>query len=274
MPTEISTSPKILKFEDISVEKLFSKNYPEDEKVISKSQISQTQGHSNHMDLIKLESQYQPDYNPPNQEISPEEKISKISSFDFSQVKPVTKEEFLMNDIFEKIWFLSFFHNGKFINYGPMNTSKIFLFLKNFYSSLPQIEKEKKNFMVVDSSCDVHFQPESLFEILTAEYDKKANLVVSKPENQKSFSLNPPSNEDVTHKKFDNFSLECGDKENLKPNFTSGAKTYSKNTDHQWKVIGKPYRREPKSFAHFKQEVVGMRKADRTKVHNPNSYHY
>lgn len=89
------------------------------------------------------------------------------------------KEEVLMNDILEKTWFISFFHEGKFINYGPMNTYKVYMFLQNMYGLLPQAEKEKKNFMVVDFVCDVHFQPDMLLEILSEEFDKVKTIPIA-----------------------------------------------------------------------------------------------
>jgi hypothetical protein len=117
-----------------------------------------------------------------------------------TQILGTTKEEFKFNDLIEKTWFISFFHNEKYINYGPMNTYKVFMFLKNMYLQLPKFEKEKKNFMVVDFVCDVHFQPDTLYEILTAEFEniKKKNvdsarMLLRLPETNKN-TLNAQSN--------------------------------------------------------------------------------
>lgn len=268
MPSEISVTPKILKFEEISVEKLFSKNFSEDEDIEqSNNSISKKSVLPSSKELIHPQNQQQ-EFNHEN---STQEKSGQIPSYDFSQVKPLTKEEFLMSDIFEKVWFLSFFHNGKFINYGPMNTSKIFLFLKNFYTPLPQSEKEKKNFMVVDSSSDIHFQPESLYEILFGEYKKKADLVVGKTDSQNQLSANFDLPTEDSHKDFKSFS-PCVEKENLQSNFSP--KTYPQKFNYQWKVVGKPDRKEQKKFVPYKQEVIGMRKADKTKVPYSSAYNY
>lgn len=268
MPTEISVTPKILKFEEISVEKLFSRNFSDDEIIEeSNNSMSKKSLPPFSKGLIQPQNQ-QLEFNHENST----QKISdQIPSYDFSQVKPLTKEEFLMSDIFEKVWFLSFFHNGKFINYGPMNTSKIFLFLKNFYSPLPQSEKEKKNFMVVDSSTDIHFQPESLYEILFCEYKKKADLVVGKTDSQNQLSANFDLPSEDSHKNFMSFA-PCVEKENLQSN--SNPKIYPEKLIYQWKVVGKPDRKEQKKFVPYKQEVIGMRKADKTKAPYSSAYNY
>lgn len=89
---------------------------------------------------------------------------------DFSKLKSLKKEDFILNDLAHKEWVLSFYHNGSFMNYGPINTVRVFLFLKNVYLNLPKSEKDKKNFMVVDYLCDVYFQPDNLYEILKTEF--------------------------------------------------------------------------------------------------------
>ncbi len=76
------------------------------------------------------------------------------------------------SDIMKKTWYVSFFNekDSQYIFYGPHTTEKIYIFLKNMYVNLPQLEKDKKNFLVVDIMWDIHFQPDTLFEILTDEF--------------------------------------------------------------------------------------------------------
>jgi hypothetical protein len=97
-----------------------------------------------------------------------------VSSYNINERKILlSKEEFIMNDMIQKVWVLSFHHNGNFMNYGPISTFRVFLFLKNVYLNLPQIEKDKKNFMVVDFCNDVHYQPDNLYEILKTDFPGK-----------------------------------------------------------------------------------------------------
>jgi hypothetical protein len=41
------------------------------------------------------------------------------------------------------------------------------------YTALPKLEKERKNFMVVDYELDIHFQPDTLYEMLHEEFEKR-----------------------------------------------------------------------------------------------------
>jgi hypothetical protein len=83
------------------------------------------------------------------------------------------KEEFLQEKFLEKSWNISFFYLEKHINYGPLSSYKIWIFLKNMYANLSDTEKTKKNFMIVDISSDVYYQPDAIYEILSEEYGKK-----------------------------------------------------------------------------------------------------
>ncbi len=76
------------------------------------------------------------------------------------------------SDMMKKTWYVSYYNEkfSQYIYYGPHTTEKIYLFLKNMYINLPQAEKDKKNFLVVDMTWDIHFQPDTLFEILTDEF--------------------------------------------------------------------------------------------------------
>lgn len=110
----------------------------------------------------------------------------EVSSIDKENISPVIdlgikfptanhprKEEFLQEKFLEKSWNISFFHLEQHINYGPLSSYKIWIFLKNMYANLSDIEKTKKNFMIVDISSDVYYQPDAIFEILSEEYGKK-----------------------------------------------------------------------------------------------------
>lgn len=72
----------------------------------------------------------------------------------------------------KKLWYVSFFNekDSQYIFYGPHTTEKIYIFLKNMYVNLPQTDRDKKNFLVVDCLNDIHFQPDTLFEILSEEF--------------------------------------------------------------------------------------------------------
>ena len=104
-----------------------------------------------------------------------EKKISVenvVSSEDKENQTPNISSQNEFENFSDKSWSLSFNHEGNVITYGPINSLKVYIFLKNIYSILPQPEKTKRNFMVIDLNLDVHFQPDSLFEILNL-YIKK-----------------------------------------------------------------------------------------------------
>jgi hypothetical protein len=95
----------------------------------------------------------------------------------FPSVNHPKKEEFLLEKLSEKSWNISFFHLDQHINYGPLTSFKIFVFLKNMYSNLSLSEKNRKNFMIVDMTNDVYFQPDTLYEILVEEFEKKKEFI-------------------------------------------------------------------------------------------------
>jgi hypothetical protein len=94
--------------------------------------------------------------------------------FKFPSSNHPRKEEFLQEKFVDKSWKISFFHLEQHIYYGPLSSYKIWIFLKNMYSNISEIEKRKKNFMIVDISSDVYFQPDAIYEILSEEYEKNA----------------------------------------------------------------------------------------------------
>ena len=82
------------------------------------------------------------------------------------------EEKFPLNDMINKSWTVSLSHYNKTLSYGPMNTFKLYTFLKNVYSKMPSEEKDKKTIMIVDVLQDVHYQPENLLQLLDDEYKK------------------------------------------------------------------------------------------------------
>lgn len=97
-------------------------------------------------------------------------------SSSFPSANHPKKEDFFQEKLSEKTWNISFFHINQHINYGPLSSYKIYVFLKNMYADLSAIEKNRKNFMIVDIANDVYFQPDTLYEILNEEFGKKMNL--------------------------------------------------------------------------------------------------
>jgi hypothetical protein len=83
------------------------------------------------------------------------------------------KEDFFQEKFTEKTWNISFFHMNQHIVYGPLGAFKIYIFLKNMYTNLSSAEKTRKNFMIVDIANDVYYQPDTLYEILYEEFEKK-----------------------------------------------------------------------------------------------------
>jgi hypothetical protein len=96
----------------------------------------------------------------------------------FTEDKISTIEDDLseLNGILDKSWIITFYHDEYCYNFGPHSSSKIFFFLKNMYINLPHEDKVRKNFMVVDYVFDVHFQPDTLYELLLEEYKKKSKM--------------------------------------------------------------------------------------------------
>lgn len=71
-----------------------------------------------------------------------------------------------MHDILNKTWIISYYINQKTINYDPITTKEVYVFLKNMYSKLSSFEKEKGKFLVLDVVGDCYFHPETLYEML------------------------------------------------------------------------------------------------------------
>jgi hypothetical protein len=103
-------------------------------------------------------------------------KIENITETLFYSDEMRKNQEF-MSDLLEKTWVISFFHEDNYINYGPITSGKVYLFLKNMYLPLLSNQKERKNFMIVDYLSDIHFQPDSLLELLHYEFSKKNSSV-------------------------------------------------------------------------------------------------
>jgi len=109
--------------------------------------------------------------------IIPNEELLNSQGFKLEPIS-ITKlfskfpEQMQTDNVLEKTWLISFFHEGKFVDYGPMNTYKVFMFLKNTYEILPQKDKDKKNFMVVDVLWDIYYQPDTLLELISEEFEK------------------------------------------------------------------------------------------------------
>lgn len=104
--------------------------------------------------------------------ISPESDLIKRNVY-------VEKKEMIVqeNDIFagllNKTWIVNLMHYNTILNYGPMNSLRVYSFLKNVYASMSKEEKEKKSIMIVDTAFDIHYQPETLMQLLEEECNKK-----------------------------------------------------------------------------------------------------
>ncbi len=87
------------------------------------------------------------------------------------------------NSLLQKSWYISVFINQNFFNYGPLNTYKLYMFLKDMYSKLP--EDKKKNYMIVDIEFDIFYEPQILYEDLTEQIKNSKGDMRSTKENEK-----------------------------------------------------------------------------------------
>lgn len=133
--------------------------------------------------------------------ISPEKLFSQ--SFDYLSINKSDqepKEDRLLpmnkDNILEKNWVISSIVMEKVFNYGPINSFKLFSFLREMYSKMSEEEKEKKRFLIVDTACDIHYQPETVYEMLKEDYDRKSSL-------KAKFKPLEPERGDIKRSKFD-----------------------------------------------------------------------
>jgi hypothetical protein len=76
-------------------------------------------------------------------------------------------------DLLNKTWYVSLFKDNQYVYYGPLSSKKVYFFLKNVYIKLKS-ETERKNFLIVDYERDIHFQPDTLYELLTESISLKS----------------------------------------------------------------------------------------------------
>jgi hypothetical protein len=105
----------------------------------------------------------------PSQPILYPPKSEKTSS---SEILPSDLDDGLRKDLLNKTWYISMAKSSQYIYYGPITTKRVYIFLKNLYVNLPT-DNEKKNFLVVDCERDIHFNPDTLYEILSEVIQKK-----------------------------------------------------------------------------------------------------
>ena len=79
----------------------------------------------------------------------------------------------MFTDIKEKIWIVTLINENKKSEYGPMNSMKVYLFIKDVYMNMSREEKEKNILMIKDMEYDIHYHPETVMEYFAQAYEKK-----------------------------------------------------------------------------------------------------
>ena len=81
------------------------------------------------------------------------------------------------NDLNEKVsakyWLRKMINENKKSEYGPMNSMKVYLFIKDVYMNMSREEKEKNILMIKDLEYDIHYHPETLMKYFAQAYEKK-----------------------------------------------------------------------------------------------------
>ena len=75
----------------------------------------------------------------------------------------------------EKSWIVHLISGDKENKYGPMNSLKVYTFLKNVYMKMSMEEKEKNSIMIMDVDYDIHYHPETIMEYLELVYGEENN---------------------------------------------------------------------------------------------------
>ena len=121
----------------------------------------------------------------------------------FKEKKECCTEDDIFSNLFHRNWIINLIHYDKLLSYGPMNSEKMYSFLKEVYVPMTKEEKEKKSIMVVDTVYDIHYQPESLLQYLEEEYAKRQEKSTEKKESEEVHtnysSNNSNSNISVTN---------------------------------------------------------------------------
>lgn len=104
--------------------------------------------------------------------ISPDSDLLKRNVY-VEKKEIVVQENEIFAGLLNKTWIVNLMHYNTILNYGPMNSLKVYSFLKNVYSNMSNEEKEKKSIMIVDTAFDIHYQPETLMQLLEEECGKK-----------------------------------------------------------------------------------------------------
>lgn len=99
--------------------------------------------------------------------------VSSMIKLDLKPNEP-KNVEMVFAGLTKKSWLVTYCHLNEVLNYGPMDSMKVYYFLKNVYNGMKPADKEKKSIMIVDTKYDVHYQPETLFQFLEEEYNHQA----------------------------------------------------------------------------------------------------
>ena len=81
--------------------------------------------------------------------------------------------DIMMNSIVNKVWIMKVTEGDNMVQYGPYSSEIIYLFLKNVYLSWTDEEKKKMCLLINDIATDIYYLPDSLYEMLKAEFVKK-----------------------------------------------------------------------------------------------------
>ena len=82
------------------------------------------------------------------------------------------ENDFMMNDLVNKVWSMKLYHDNSNCEYGPYSSKVLFQFLKNYYIPLNPQEQKKMNLLISDLMYDVYYQPDSLYQMLQVELNK------------------------------------------------------------------------------------------------------
>ena len=83
------------------------------------------------------------------------------------------EKDFMLNDLLNKVWSMKLYLENSICQYGPYSSKVLFQFLKNYYIPLNPQEQKKMNLLVSDIMYDIYYQPETLYQLLQEELNKK-----------------------------------------------------------------------------------------------------
>jgi len=96
----------------------------------------------------------------------------KVEKINVDRLFESDKNLELEESFLDKDWVVSFYSEDNNYKYGPISSFRMYLFLQNMYICLPEQDRLKKNILIADYLLDVHFLPDTLYELLSQEFGK------------------------------------------------------------------------------------------------------